>query len=197
MPNIFQDLIPVRNRRVAEDRGVDLEADLKANGSSQAVRRPNIFSDLIPEENRGAFGLGTAETIRAPRKTDVLAKEFLSPVGQIARKAKGLASGVVGSAAAMAAVPKLAETTLGIDTPIGRATDRLSRKIESKAKVLAPADPDFSDLVASGFGSTLTFFIPGVAVVRVVGGIAKVAPVLATWLGVGTATVMEAATEAG
>lgn len=172
MPGLFEDLVPTRAIRTIQP----------AEGG--------LFDDLIP--SRGDFGLGTADTIRAPRRTDV------GPVAsQVVKKVRGVTSGVLGSASAMASVPKLAETTLGIDTPVGRAADRLSKRIESKAKALAPKDPDFSDMVASGFGSSLTFFVPGIAVGRTVGAVAKVAPALATWLGIGTSTVMEAATEAG
>lgn len=58
-------------------------------------------------------------------------------------------------------------------------------------------DPKFIDQLNGGVGSLATFYIPGAGIAKGVGITAKVAPVLASWLGVGASSILEAGVEAG
>ena len=69
--------------------------------------------------------------------------------------------------------------------------------IGAKAADLMPADPNFIDTVAAGFGSTAAFFVPGAGIARGAEALARTAQRMALWLGSGAAAGMEAAAEAG
>ncbi len=73
----------------------------------------------------------------------------------------------------------------------------LQADMGAKVADLMPADPNFFDDLAAGFGSTAAFFVPGVGIVRGAQAFAQTAPRMALWLGAGAAGGMEAAAEAG
>jgi hypothetical protein len=109
-------------------------------------------------------------------------------------------SGAIGSVGAMAAGPAWAEAVVGIDTPIGRYSQRVSDFINGIATDFAPDDPDFFDAVLSGAGSSVTFLVPGKGVQFALQGIPKTATMLtkmAPAIGVGIMTVIESSAEAG
>lgn len=80
-------------------------------------------------------------------------------------------------------------------------TERIGQAVASRAqsisKEMTPDNPNFVDSVMRGFGSTATFFLPGVGVARGAGALASVAPRLATWLGISASSVLEGLVEAG
>jgi hypothetical protein len=69
--------------------------------------------------------------------------------------------------------------------------------LKTHAQDLMPADPKFLDELAAGFGSTVTFLIPGLGVMTGASAVARVAPRMALWLGSAASGGLEAAVEAG
>lgn len=112
-----------------------------------------------------------------------------APLRRVERFLSGVGQGAVGTVGSMiGAVDWLADSDIARD---------LSNKTRMWVKQRAPEDPDFSDALASGIGSSATFFVPGIGVAKGAGALARVAPRLANWAGVAVATVMESMTEAG
>ena len=108
---------------------------------------------------------------------------------RVTRTGKNIVAGAVSTAEGMAGgFEWLTNGAMGQD---------LANQAKLWAQDLSPEEHDFSDAVASGMGSTATFFIPGMGIAKGAGAIAKVTPRLASWLGVSAATSMEAMTEAG
>ena len=189
----FDDLIPgstvkapARTSKVPldEDASGELTAPLK--GGSE--KRGGFFEDLIPDESKYDALLGGKEAAIGAKKR--------TPLEAVGRKVEGVASGAIGTLGTMAGTPAWLEASLGVKTPIGRGSENLSKAIQTVASDLAPTDPDFGDLVAQGFGSMGAFVVPGVASAKLISGMAKIAPRLATLTGMSVSSIMESATEA-
>ena len=118
---------------------------------------------------------------------------IVNPANEAERRAGRLAKGV--TAGAVSTVEGMAGGLEWI------TNGKLGRDLANEAKLwgrdLSPEEHDFSDSLASGVGSMATFFVPGMGVAKGATAMAKVSPRLASWLGSGTATAMEAMTEAG
>lgn len=69
--------------------------------------------------------------------------------------------------------------------------------LDSRAEDLLPSDPRFLDSLISAYGSSATFFIPGMGIAKGAQALAQVAPKVALWLGAGAAGGMEATVESG
>jgi hypothetical protein len=76
-------------------------------------------------------------------------------------------------------------------------TKDLVQKAEGWQKELSPPDPNLSDAIVQGFGSSAIFFVPGIGIAKGAGVMASVAPKVASWMGAGVATALESMTEAG
>jgi hypothetical protein len=117
----------------------------------------------------------------------------VNPDGAFERRGSRTAKGVV--AGAVSTVEGMAGSLEWL------SNGKIGRELANEAKLwgqdLLPEEHDFGDSLASGVGSMATFFIPGMGVVKGANAVAKVSPRLASWLGSGTATAMEAMTEAG
>lgn len=111
----------------------------------------------------------------------------------VANVAGGLANVVAGT---LQMVP-WGEALVGIETPLGTVSRAGAKRIESVVEQISPQDPNLLDQIASGFGSTLGFFIPGKAAELGVRSIHAAAPRLARWVGASAMAVTEAGTEAG
>ncbi len=106
------------------------------------------------------------------------------------RLGKAFLSGALGTAEGLGG---MAEWVTGGE--FGKDFADLMRQLRVK---LAPTtEPTFPEQVASGIGSMVTFFIPGMGLARGASLLGKVAPWAARLLGVTGMTVTEAATEAG
>jgi hypothetical protein len=73
----------------------------------------------------------------------------------------------------------------------------LARGLADVRASLTTEDPNIPQMLADGVGSTLSFFIPGLAIGKGAAAVAAVSPRLATWLAVSSASVLEAMAEAG
>lgn len=114
------------------------------------------------------------------------AKEALG--GEVGRAAKGFASGVGGMVEGAGGA-----TRWLTGEKAGQGLSEYGKKMRDFYSV---PDPKFRDAVYSGFGSMATFFIPGMGVSKGVQAL-SFAPKLATWLGVGVSSAMEALVESG
>ncbi len=124
------------------------------------------------------------EALAASDKGKVLKAVVDEPV----RVAKGFASGVGGMVEGAGGAAEWMSKE-----KIGKSVREYGQKMRD---FYAVEDPGFRDAVYAGFGSLATFLIPGVGISRGV-QMAAFAPRLATWLGVGASSVLEAITEAG
>jgi len=95
------------------------------------------------------------------------------------------ASGLIGYAARLA------------PDDIGAGLRAAQGNINQAAKDLMTYDPNLVDEILAGFGSTTTFFVPGLGIAKGVQAISNVAPRMALWLGSGASAGMEASVEAG
>lgn len=116
---------------------------------------------------------------------------------RVTRAAKNVGAGLAGTAGSMASALPAFEALVGIETPVGQFGTDAAAFMDGIASTLSPKDPGWFDAFFQGTGSALSFFVPGRAVGAGVAAIAKSAPKVAAWAGVGTATVLEAGTEAG
>ncbi len=80
---------------------------------------------------------------------------------------------------------------------IGGFSQKASEKIGQWAEAIRPDNPDFTDQIAQGAGSALTFFIPGMGVSKGASVFAKVSPRLALLFGNIASSALESASEAG
>jgi len=117
-------------------------------------------------------------------------KEQVGPkTGVLERAGKDFASGAVSTGSGLLGFAS--RVTGGQGLKAGQA------KLDQKAYELLPSDPNFLDKVASGFGSTATFFIPGMGIAKGAQALSSVSKTMGLWLGSGAAAGMEAAVEAG
>jgi len=146
--------------------------------------------DVTPESN-AVDNVKAIGEMNAPKGTT--GREYIESAGPaegvLTRGLKDVASGGVSTAEGM----------LGF---VSRMTDsngmRVAQDIMSgKARELMAADPKFLDELAAGFGSTGTFFVPGLGIMKGAQAVSKVSPRMAAWLGSGASAGMEAATESG
>ena len=165
------------------------ETVVSSSGSNSEPKSRYRISTPPQEDSKYDKLLGGAEAKISSRKR--------TPAEAVQRKASAFEAGFKGSLSAMAAVPSLAETNLGIESPIGRASEQVRKNLRDEVIRLAPTDPNLADMVAQGLGSASLFFIPGFAAARTVAAIGTIAPAIATITGVATSTVLESATEAG
>lgn len=116
-----------------------------------------------------------------------------SPTG-IKRYAQDVAAGAVGSAAATLK----GATWIGsaIADTRGSYADQLAGRMREWSQDLTPDDAAFTDQLLMGAGSAATFFIPGLGISRGVSLLSQT-PRLASWLGVGVSSAMEAMAEGG
>lgn len=120
-------------------------------------------------------------------------KRKLYPQGDPARRvkqtAKSTLSGVLGTAeSAAGGIQWITDGAVGKD---------FADTVQGWREELQADNPDIIDEVASGIGSSLIFFLPGMGVARGANSLAAVTPRLAAWLGAGVSAGMEAFTEAG
>lgn len=175
------------------------EPDLQAIEDQRETEKAlNFISTLSPEQRQGPtegpVGFETSKEVYgedySPIPIDELAKGAIAETG---RAIKGVARGAAGTLEGMAGATEwLTEGAIGKD---------LADKAREWQTYLSPEaigkKSDFRDDLSSGVGSMATFFVPGLGIAKGVGAMAKISPKLAAWLGTGTATSMEAATEAG
>ncbi|HFD80487.1 MAG TPA: PLxRFG domain-containing protein [Gammaproteobacteria bacterium] len=152
----------------------------RGNGEKtpEAMARADVYAiDASTARERG-------ESLKAYR-------ERTGPrTGPLERLGKDVASGALSTGEGM--VGYLARLADGDPRIRGAAAD-----IGGKAADLLPADPNFLDSLAAGFGSTAAFFVPGAGIARGAEALARTAQRMALWLGSGAAAGMEAAAEAG
>lgn len=110
------------------------------------------------------------------------------------RMRKGVVSGALDSGASMLdGVSWLAKDNEGISY----LADKSSDKVKAWADELRSENPQFSDQLAQGTGSALTFFVPGLGVGKLTTVIAKVSPRIALYFASSSAAALEAMSEAG
>ena len=76
-------------------------------------------------------------------------------------------------------------------------SEDVENKVNEWVKTIAPSDPNFAEQLASGVGSSATFFIPGLGAAKGVNILTKVTPKLANLFGLTAMTMLESASEAG
>jgi len=140
------------------------------------------------------FGVSPAQSFRMGQSGSVPAKllramNFLGEPGEVERTAKNLGAGVAGVAEGYGGMLE----AVGYER-MGKFYSKHGRRFRED---LSPKDPKFSDAVVQGLGSSGTFLIPGFAVARGAGAMARVAPTVARWMGVGVSATMEAMVEGG
>jgi hypothetical protein len=74
--------------------------------------------------------------------------------------------------------------------------DAVGKEAKKMRKTFEVKDPNFWDKLGQGASSSLSFFVPGLAVAKGV-TLVKAAPIIAAALGVGTSSVLESAVEGG
>jgi len=154
-------------------------------GSPTAAGTPQAETEaLLEAAARRSVAPGEVAPTGAQYARQIGARE-----GVLERGARDVASGAVSTASGLLGF--LASETGS------RALRSGQVKVDELARDLLPADPGFLDQLASGFGSTATFFIPGLGIARGAQAAALLAPRMALWLGSGAAAGMEAAVEAG
>ena len=198
---------PSQLERVAKSAGrlvdrVSLAPPTAAQQPPQGFvdRAGRAIRDILPTAFQPAdgqsFGQRALRTAAAPFTAPARGvREFAE-----SRGGRGVLSGAVGTVGSTAAAVPAIEAFLGLDTPLGRGAETLSKELRKLAETLAPEDPTFADKLASGGGSFLMFLVPGLGVARGVSAIAGTgvfAARLAPALGIGVSTLLEAATEQG
>lgn len=120
-------------------------------------------------------------------------KQFIEEVGPrtgpLERGLKDIGAGAAASGAGMLGFAARMSDNPGAQDIYERAS--------TTAQDLMPSDPNFADQVLAGFGSTATFFVPGIGIAKGAQALSSVAPRMSMWLGSSAAAGMEAAAEAG
>lgn len=151
----------------------------------------NIFGEVTPEQN--AVDMVQAAAMSGGKEEGISAQQYLEETapktGVLTRAAKDVGSGAISTADGM--LGYMSRMTGNQDIRM------LQTEMAAKARKLMPANPTFLDEVGAGFGSTATFFVPGVGIMKGAQALSKVSPTMGTWLGSGSAAGLEAATEAG
>lgn len=142
-----------------------------------------------------AFGPVELEARRQGKTTEQLIQEALGQPDtylQTNRRQQDVGRGIVGTLGTMAG---------GIEWMTGSTTFRdLSAQMRAAAVQGTSLDPEgatFASQLATGLGSMVAFWLPGLGVGVGAGALAKVAPLTARWLGVGVMSAAEALSEAG
>ncbi len=80
---------------------------------------------------------------------------------------------------------------------LGKGSDKVSGKLKLWADELRPEMPTFTDQLAEGVGSALTFFVPSIGAGKLTSVLAQVSPRVALFFASSSATALEAMSEAG
>lgn len=80
---------------------------------------------------------------------------------------------------------------------LSETSEKKSEELRAWSQTFQKEDPDFSDSLLQGFGSTLPFILLGGAIGKVAQGVARVSPSVASWFAAGSSGALEAGTEAG
>lgn len=148
-------------------------------------RLPEYLGPTLPEETVGAVG------------DPALAFEMLGDMPNVGKAAGRIVTGVVSGALSTAeGIAGFLDYLSG-----GRVGGKISKQIGDfiRKAPIKPEDRRFADHLLSAAGSMATFLIPGIGVARGVKALDSLAkmPHLANFLGIGTMSLLEAATEAG
>ncbi len=152
-----------------------------------------VPKNAIPEGVADPAGIAAAKADDEARAARIAAqRESLTPAGegQVLRKVKAVGGGFVSA---------LAQPAEYIGRKTGIAPlEELGQSGQDLGEALQPKDPTFADQLASGLGSTASFFIPGMAVAkganlaaRAAGLAPTIARGLATTIGTGVASGAE------
>lgn len=154
---------------------------------------PEIIESFNPVYNRVLDYANRVAHIAFPQLTSG------TETDQTAQDKKTVGSGTLGAIGSLVGTPATVEAVFGIDTPVGRVSQKAGDYINKLAGEISPNDPDFFDSVLSGAGSSLAFLAPGKGVQYGLQAIPKSATLLtrmAPAIGAGVMTVLEASSEA-
>ncbi len=142
---------------------------------------PNIDPQALPAIGEAA-GLATGALVDK-------AADMMGLGGSMKRASKDVASGGMGTVSGFAGLSR----AMGMENFGQLAT----KAADATSRELLPPDPVLADEIAAGMGSMAAFMVPGVGLEVGAGKIAMVAPRLAQFMGVTTASVLEAGVEGG
>ncbi|NJO00344.1 MAG: hypothetical protein HC880_00510 [Bacteroidia bacterium] len=179
----------------------DVEQSKSPEESREEILR-NEYNALYPEKP-----LSEEDNVIDPERESEI---FWKPaIDQIRRKAKGFASGIAGTVEGLGQGLISAGKTknIGYLAPVllikvdGKTvSEHIGKAIADHGELMTNfyyvEEPDFTDMVAQGFGSMSTFLIPGIGIARGVNA-AVAFPRIAAWLGVTASSVLEATVEGG
>lgn len=169
------------------------QARLDARGRLEGPSRLEQAETAEAGEDLRAFQAEGRKTLKKGAR-----KAFLPLPDE--RVARAYAAGVLGTAADLAGAIPFAENAMRVRSPVGQAADAVSMELDKAVSVIGPNDPNFLDHLIMGAGSMTMFMIPGgltAAGTSRMASLGNLASKVAPHVGAATATVLEAATEAG
>lgn len=114
----------------------------------------------------------------------------------IARVSQNLTAGFLGSLEGVADFIQWRGDVAQAES-VSKFGETTARHLNEWAEVVAPDNPNLSDEILQGAGSTLAFYIPGAGVSSATARLATISPRIATLFGVTASATLEAATESG
>ena len=169
----------------------DLLAPTKSAGRDLLATKVSAGKDLLENFQPPSFMESVGKFFASSPRAAGAQGEAVRP--HIKRYMKDVLSGYVGIAEGVGRSMQAFIPEPFVGKHIGKW---VADKAKTAREFYQPPDPNFSDAVASGFGSMAGFMIPGFAVSKSVAA-ARLAPKLAGWLGASAAGVLEAMVEAG
>jgi hypothetical protein len=123
------------------------------------------------------------------------AKGFINTMATL-RATQNVAGGFIDTSAMFSKIVSWKQEVSGnqLQAAQARAT---SEKLAEWADAVRPENQELGDRMAEGFGSVLSFYIPGVGIQKLTGLASKVSPKIALFLGGKMSSTLESAAEAG
>ena len=187
-PNPIRDTVDSLGRlnESLTGKAVEMAKPVAAPVDAAIKKADDAFGAAIPKPAQALLARAASEIVTEVADT---AGEQLGIPGIAMRHTKDVAAGAIGLGSGAGGVAR----AVGFEN-IGNL---IAQSSAQTAKDLMPPDPNITDAIAQGLGSMAAFMIPGMGVTSGAGAVAVVAPRLGAFLGIATASILEAGTEAG